>query len=117
MVGTLYTVLLKIDHENSNCRWCDPRDACSLPQRGRPDVRQFLTDFVRQAGDLPVTKMLRQEHSFELFQACYLLELASDVALVLQVDLNLLDDCKWQGGFLTHKTHYLSIRQLWSLQQ
>ena len=67
-------------------------DARGLPQRGRLDVRQFLADFVRQAGDLPIKDS--GSGSFELFQACHLFELAPNVALVLQVDLNLLNNCR-----------------------
>src|SRR5215472_17866472 len=115
MIGTLHAVLLKVDHENGDRRWRDPRDARGLPQRGRLDMRQFLADFMRQTGNLPITKMLWQWHGFEMFQACHLLELASNVALVLQVNLNLLNDCGRQGGLFAHETHHLSIVQLWSL--
>ena len=42
--------------------------------------------------------MLWQRHGFKLFQARYLLELASDVALVLQVDLDLFNDGLRKAG-------------------
>ena len=35
MIDTRHAVLLKVDHKHGDRRWCDSRDACGLPQRGR----------------------------------------------------------------------------------
>src|SRR6266700_1199454 len=112
MMGTLHAVLLKVDQKNGDRGWRDPRDAPCLPQRGRPDMRQFLADLMREARDLPVINLLGQRHSFELFEARHLLELTPNITLVLQVDFDLLNDRWWQSRLLTHEAYHISVRQL-----
>src|SRR5262249_22603109 len=73
----------------------DPRDARSLPDGFGAVAIQLLLYLHRQALDAAVIEIDRQREPLELAPARNFLALALDVALVLDLDLELLGDFGW----------------------
>src|SRR5207253_4446381 len=104
---------LQMHQQQRNRRRRDSRNARRLSDGLGPITIELLLHFDRQAGYAAVIEISRQGERFELAPPCHLLALALDVALVLDLNLELLGDlrCGLRVG------HQIGVAHTWLLEK